>query len=381
MSNLLADIRGLEDRLHSLIDGVALPSAYSERMQLLLVEAIIEALSEYADLPDLDAIAEVAEVVLERIFPDWSEPIYSEITDAVSKAIKDARVFYAEQGIDLTGLADAVGRSRQIQQLTVALEDGMRTINDELREATVDILSRQILEGTVNRQQLADDILEVTKTTAYKAHIQAKAGVAAYNQTYRNGVSERAGLDYFYYDGPLQRNTRHFCRIHLNRVFSAEQVVQMDNGMLNPVHTHRGGWNCIHSWLPISLDWDDELATKLVTESNPTVVPIDKQGKRTIIVFADAPRIERLNVQIPMERRGYQQFIDSANPPGFVAIHESWFDKLGNDRRSKAYKRQIRAREAAISLADQGFVVELTTKQPGDLLIDGETFTLEDLAD
>ena len=67
MPDLLADIQDLEERLHSLIDGVAVPDTYSERMQQLLVEAIIEALAEYAELPNRDVIAELVEAVIDAV--------------------------------------------------------------------------------------------------------------------------------------------------------------------------------------------------------------------------------------------------------------------------------------------------------------------------
>jgi len=46
----------------------------------------------------------------------------------------------------------------------------------------------------------------------------------------------------------------------------------MDNGQLSPVKIYAGGWNCIHSWLWVDPEWDDELASKINTDP---VVPVD----------------------------------------------------------------------------------------------------------
>tara|TARA_Y100000591_G_C21274495_1_gene424307 strand:- start:246 stop:425 length:180 start_codon:yes stop_codon:yes gene_type:complete len=40
----------------------------------------------------------------------------------------------------------------------------------------------------------------------------------------------------------------------------------MDNGQLSPVKIYAGGWNCIHSWLWVDPEWDEELKGKINSE-------------------------------------------------------------------------------------------------------------------
>jgi hypothetical protein len=98
----------------------------------------------------------------------------------------------------------------------------------------------------------------------------------------------------------------------------------MRNGMLEPVLTFKGGYNCRHAWLPVDPEWDDELRQKVVDEE-PTEIATTLSGGGLITVIAPTGRVERLKSQIPLETKGYLRFHDAeSNEAGYVAIHESW---------------------------------------------------------
>ncbi len=154
----------------------------------------------------------------------------------------------------------------------------------------------------------------------------------------------------------------------------------MDNAQLMPVSVHRGGFNCIHTWLPVNADWDEALAAKLVEEQTPIEIAIDKQERSKIIVFANTARVTRLKSQFPLDRAGYERIYDAdTNDTAFVAIHRKWLDELGRDRRTKKYKRMIAIRDRALELSEQGRIVRLDLSDDYDLIVDGEERMLADL--
>ena len=53
----------------------------------------------------------------------------------------------------------------------------------------------------------------------------------------------------FLYSGPIAASSRLFCREHVGKVFTLEQIGQMDNGQGLPVLTSCGGYNCRHEWV------------------------------------------------------------------------------------------------------------------------------------
>ncbi len=86
--------------------------------------------------------------------------------------------------------------------------------------------------------------------------------IGQYSFTYMNTlqlVSVRAsswnmaiqsGVSLFQYVGP-QNNIREFCAAHLGRIYTAEEILRMDNGQGLPVQYYCGGWNCRHRWIPV----------------------------------------------------------------------------------------------------------------------------------
>ena len=56
----------------------------------------------------------------------------------------------------------------------------------------------------------------------------------------------------FAFVGPLDEVTRPFCRQHLGRIYTREEIDALDNGQIGPVFLTGGGYNCRHTWQEIS---------------------------------------------------------------------------------------------------------------------------------
>ncbi|MCA0268612.1 MAG: hypothetical protein LCH53_05265 [Bacteroidetes bacterium] len=373
---ILADIERLEERVSDILAGLRTPRTASEAMRRAVTDAVLSILDAYTpdELAGLD-VERIVRDALDRVYPEWSGAFKSDLAERLDTLIRETDAFYSGQGLDLTGLRDAVRRAEAVAQLTDVFEQGMTDINADLRVATIRALEDAIRSGSIDRDALRDEIGRLAGTSERKARVQTQAALGAYNQQYRNAVSDRAGLDHFHYYGPLQRNTRAFCRIHRDRVFKRGQIEQMENGMLEPVLTYRGGWNCIHSWLPVDPSWDADLAARVCPDVPPSVLPLNAMGTRRLVVFAEAGRVDRLRAQMQLEGKGYEQIFDAAtNDRGYVALHRSWFDALGTDRRTREYKRMMRLRELAGRLAEEGHTVLLTKADTADLIVDGERY-------
>lgn len=69
----------------------------------------------------------------------------------------------------------------------------------------------------------------------------------------RAGSLEQAiknGAKYFRYTGPSV-NIRPFCAQHLNRIYSIEEIEELNNGQNLSVLYFCGGWRCRHHWSPV----------------------------------------------------------------------------------------------------------------------------------
>lgn len=311
--DILAQIRSLEEEVGQAADKVRLPGQSDERLTEALVQAILELVTEggltIADLDSAEFLAEIAGSIFEA-FAEWTGEQRQSMLAAVQDSVQLVETFYNGRGLDTTGLREAAQRSQLAQTITQSLDAGLNQIQEQLRVSTVDAMRYQILSGGIDRVALTDRIEKDAKTGAGYARIQAHAAVGGFNQAYREEVARRAGLSHYHYFGPVQNNTRPFCRIHVGYVFPRARIEQMINGMLEPVLTFKGGYNCRHAWLPVDLDWDPALAAKLVDEE-PTEIATTLSGGGLITVIAPSGRIDRLKSQIPLETKGYLRFYDA----------------------------------------------------------------------
>jgi len=79
----------------------------------------------------------------------------------------------------------------------------------------------------------------------------ANTALAQFDNAYMFENAKQAGIEYYKYDGPLNTNTRTFCRGHLGNVYTIDEIKLMDNGQGLSVLTSLGGYNCSHYWSPV----------------------------------------------------------------------------------------------------------------------------------
>lgn len=80
----------------------------------------------------------------------------------------------------------------------------------------------------------------------------ARTAAGAFEQATRNADLLAAGFEYFTYAGPPAE--RGFCKQHLGKTYSREQIADLSNGQGLDVFTYRGGFNCRHQWIPASAE-------------------------------------------------------------------------------------------------------------------------------
>jgi hypothetical protein len=86
---------------------------------------------------------------------------------------------------------------------------------------------------------------------------EVKTKIASYGRQVTATVGESAGLDLYLYTGPRDGITRRFCKPLINKVVTEAQMARLDNGQGLPVKLSGGGYNCRHSWSPVSQGFVD----------------------------------------------------------------------------------------------------------------------------
>ena len=81
-------------------------------------------------------------------------------------------------------------------------------------------------------------------------------------------AAQQAGLDHYLYTGPRDGLTRSFCRALINKVVDEDQMRKLKNGQGLSVKTSGGGYNCRHSWSPVSESFIETADLDLATSSD-----------------------------------------------------------------------------------------------------------------
>jgi len=138
--------------------------------------------------------------------------------------------------------------------------DALLTISDQIKndfsqlgekygKKIYDILKQGVKEDT-SRTLLYDRAMREVRKGKQYAYTWINTAENAINQAQRIRENIEAGVKYFKYAGPPA--DREFCQHLLDKVYTVEEIEQMDNGQGLPVLYYRGGYNCRHRWQPVN---------------------------------------------------------------------------------------------------------------------------------
>lgn len=75
--------------------------------------------------------------------------------------------------------------------------------------------------------------------------------------------AEEIGLKHFRYAGTLERDSRPFCRKHVNKIYSEKDIERIwksprtwQGAAQGDPFVVRGGYNCRHTWQPVNPEWN-----------------------------------------------------------------------------------------------------------------------------
>ena len=264
--SIFAEIESLEQRVQQLLAQAGEYSSVDDFVATY-TNALVEALSSLsqAELAGLD-LQQLVEDALEASADFINVNLAAEIQSGVNNVLAETATFYTARGLDIPDLADAISRTEAVQDLTELFQTNMAGMREELLNGTIDTLQSELAQGFLDRDDLTDLIFQYTDGKAHYARTNARMIVSSYNRIGREEVRASAGLTHGFYYGDARVNTRPFCLRCIDKVFTIEQIEQMDNGQLSPVKIYAGGWNCIHSWLWVDPEWDEELKGKINSE-------------------------------------------------------------------------------------------------------------------
>lgn len=255
---IIADIESLEARVQELI-GTGAEYRSITRWKRSYVRTLLDAIAGL-DLSDLTL--RQLRAIVNQVVSENDMVLIDGIQDDVSKRLGDIldlnQDFYTLVNLPFPDIQEVLTRSDAVAELVDRFNDNLVNMDTELAEATVQAMQQSIRTG-IDRSELTKVIQQTVDTPAFYADTNARLLTSSYNRIARDVMRESADLQYGFYYGDRRDNSRPFCIHNVGRVFDLEQINNMVNGQGLDVKTYCGGYRCIHSWLWVDIEWDEDL--------------------------------------------------------------------------------------------------------------------------
>lgn len=117
-----------------------------------------------------------------------------------------------------------------------------KAIRESLRDLTIEVPVQSALSNLQTRMKKSEG----------SALTEVKTKLSQYGRSINAVASKAAGIKNYLYTGPRDGITRNFCKALINLVVNDQQMKQLNNNQGLNVITTGGGYNCRHSWSPVT---------------------------------------------------------------------------------------------------------------------------------
>ena len=150
----------------------------------------------------------------------------------------------------------------------VILPSFKTSINDSIRDLIVEVPPSIVMSNLEAR----------LKRSEGRQLTEVKTKISQYGRGITAVAAEAAGLNNYLYTGPRDGITRPFCRALIDLVVSEKQMRRLNNGQGLSVMTSGGGYNCRHSWSPVTEGFIE--AAQLTKAKQSDILKANRGAKR-----------------------------------------------------------------------------------------------------
>jgi hypothetical protein len=182
----------------------------------------------------------------------------------ISSGMGDALTYFERSQVDIVEL---------INKATIAIDPEFRSAPPNIIQAIAQQTSSQVFDAQIlpslssairnmattavivgSSKPVLDQMRIAFEKSVGVGTTQARTKIAEFGRSINALNADEAGLENFIYVGPKDGITRPFCRKLVGKVLSKKQIIKLDNGQPSsgPPLTAGGGYNCRHSWAPVS---------------------------------------------------------------------------------------------------------------------------------
>ena len=186
---------------------------------------------------------------------------FIEQTDLIRQSVQKG-ILAIKQDINFSQIASDLEAIQAITAKTVfedvILPPVKKSITESLRDGLLEVPTEIIVSNLQTRLE----------SSIGRQLTEIKTQISSYGRSITAFVAESAGLDLYLYTGPKDGITRPFCNELINLVVTKDQMNKLNNGQGLGVLVYGGGYNCRHSWSPVTQGFVEAAGLPLATNAN-----------------------------------------------------------------------------------------------------------------
>lgn len=211
--------------------------------------AVSDAVQAAADSGGLDALRNMRrEQLSDWLLDAGLGDLVLDLTDAERETLANVEqlLLASSRGFNTADI-EGIGQALANQTVESILEDVI--IPDTQRAV------RDALQGALfipDPSEVVSSLDAALRSAEGRQITEARTAITSFGRELTAVAAESAGLEHYLYVGPLDGITRGFCRVLVGKAFTKAQVDKLHNYQIEPPLTRGGGYNCRHTWAPIS---------------------------------------------------------------------------------------------------------------------------------
>jgi hypothetical protein len=167
----------------------------------------------------------------------------------IESALTDAQELFAQRTV--AGLP--MSPSRRALATARGFASNQMTEVGNLSLASLSGLLQQAAATPIPKEDIAKQVEQIAQTSLSRARTITDTSIAGLQRaTAIQAAAELPGDVVFRYSGPNDKITRPFCKRLVGKTFTPEEIRRLDNGQNLPPDLFGGGYNCRHSWQPMT---------------------------------------------------------------------------------------------------------------------------------
>tara|TARA_R100001463_G_scaffold50182_2_gene100274 strand:+ start:5653 stop:6573 length:921 start_codon:yes stop_codon:yes gene_type:complete len=148
------------------------------------------------------------------------------------------------------------------------------TVQNVFDDIVVPAVSKNVRDSLLSmvvdtpKDQAMSNLAQSLQRGAGTLTTEVRTKISQFGRSVNMIAADAVGMDLYLYTGPKDGITRNFCRPLINKVVSKDQMSKLNNNQGLSVRSSGGGYNCRHSWSPVTSNFVELANLKLATSKD-----------------------------------------------------------------------------------------------------------------